>query len=73
MLLIGYVETSSKAHTLHQFAEPSTIIANAYNLFVATSDRWGVVPMPFLLGNTMLLLQSHLQSTIGDIDTKVIF
>jgi len=65
-LLIGYAETSLKAHMLHQFTEPSSIIANAYNLFVATGDCWGVVPTPFLLSDIMLLLQSHLRSTIGD-------
>jgi hypothetical protein len=65
-LLTGYAETSSKAHMLHQFAKPSAIIANAYNLFVDIGDCWGVVPTPFLLNNIMLLLQSHLRSTIGD-------
>jgi hypothetical protein len=52
---------------LHQFVEPNTKIFNACNLFTITSDYWGRVPMSFLLGNAMLLLQSHLQPIIGNV------
>jgi hypothetical protein len=45
---------------LHQFTEPDAIILGACILFVVIGDRWGVVRMPFVLDDAMLLLQSHL-------------
>jgi hypothetical protein len=76
MLLTKYAETSPKACTLHQFVKPNMIIVSVCNLFVATCDHWGVIPIPFLLNDLCYSCRATyypLLEMLLDTKKKVIF